>query len=242
MNSYFASYLKHNGNPDITPEDTSFLMPCIFMVQYCVATIGVKLGEKFGARFSAILGLIIIYISIIMMIIFTNYYAILMAMGIFGLGDGLQVLSVINNSWKYFPEHSALVSGIILTGLGISSGILTPIGDYLIINPEKKEPENGIYPQDIANNLKNYLYFLLILFFFLKLIAIIFTFNYEKKISEENDNNSNEPAIIETNGKELQIVNTSKDNFSLLCEGLLSEKNFFLLLFCFCSPCKYIII
>jgi hypothetical protein len=26
----------------------------------------------------------------------------------------------------------------------------------------------------------------------------------------------------------------------MLCEGFFSEKNFFLLLFCFCSPCKYI--
>lgn len=242
MNSYFASYLKHNGNPDITPEDTSLLMPCIFMVQYCVATIGVKLGEKFGARFCVIIGLIIIYISIIMMIFFTNYYVILVAMGIFGLGDGLQVLSVINNSWKYFPGHSALVSGIILTGLGISSGILTPIGDYLIINPGKVEPEDGIYPDYIANNLKNYLYFLLILFFILGVIAIIFTFSYDKKNSEEDDNNSKEPVLIESNEKELQIVNTAKDKFNLLCEGLLSEKNFFLLLFCFCSPCKYIII
>ena len=83
------------------------------------------------------------------MILFKNYYVILTAMGIFGLGDGLEALSVINNCWKYFPNHTALVNGIILTGLGISSGVLTPIGDYLIINPDKVEPKDGIYPEDI---------------------------------------------------------------------------------------------
>jgi hypothetical protein len=57
------------------------------------------------------------------MIFFTNYYVILIAMAIFGLGVGIETLSVINNAWKYFPEHAALVNGIIITGLGISSGI-----------------------------------------------------------------------------------------------------------------------
>jgi hypothetical protein len=158
-------------------------------------------------------------------------------MGIFGLGDGLETLSVINNCWKYFPHHTALVNGIILTGLGISSGILTPIGDYLIINPNKEEPTDGIYPDYIANNLKSYLYFLLILFLILGTIAIIFTFNYEKE-PEDSEKTSNESDL--TNSIEIKslTMKSKKNNLTILCEGFLSEKNFFLLLFCFCSPCN----
>ena len=48
LNQYFASYLKYHGNLDLVPEDTSFLMPCIILVQYCFMTISVNLGNKVG--------------------------------------------------------------------------------------------------------------------------------------------------------------------------------------------------
>ena len=226
LNQYFASYLKHNGNPELTPEDTSFLMPCIFLVQYCVMTIGVKLGDKIGPRFVTLIGVCFMYLSYIIMMIFKNYYLILISMGIFGLGDGLANLSVIKNCWKYFPQNLGLVNGIIIGGLGLSSFILTPIADYLIINPNKIEPENGIYPKNVSDKLFNYLIFLSILFFLFGILAILLTFKYE---------NEEEPSKIEVLNEK-----PSNNNLKLLFEGFFSEKNYFLLLFCFCGPCKYI--
>ena len=106
LNVYFASYLKHNGNPDLTPEDTSFLMPCIFLVQYCFMTIGVKLGDRIGPRYIALLGVCFMYLSYFTMISFTNYYLVLMAMGIFGLGDGIASLSLIKIKLLYINSNS----------------------------------------------------------------------------------------------------------------------------------------
>lgn len=232
--------MKHNGNNNLIPEDTAFLMPCIFMVQYCFASLGVKLGNKIGIRLNILISLIIIYISLGIMIFSTNYYVILLAMGIFGLGDGLETLSVINNCWKYFPGNTGLVNGIIITGLGISSGILTPIGDYIIINPKKVDPEDDIYPDFVANNLKDFLYFLTILFIILGFFGILLSFNYEKEYKDQEDN----IPIISSNELNDKDIEKTKNNshLILLCEGFLSEKNFFLLLFCFCTPCKYILI
>ena len=221
LNQYFASYLKHNGNPNVVPEDTSFLMPCIFLVQYCFMTIGVNLGNKVGPRFSTLIGISFMYISYLIMIFFSNYYLVLVAMGIFGLGDGLANLSVIKNCWKYFPGHEALINGIIIGGLGISSAILTPIADYIIINPNHVEPINDIYPKVIANHLLNFLYFLSCFFLVLGTIAITCTFKYEEDSGEEKE----------------EKVKTGS-NLSLLCEGFLTFKNFILGLFCFCGPCK----
>ena len=221
LNQYFASYLKHNGNPNVVPEDTSFLMPCIFLVQYCFMTIGVNLGNKVGPRFSTLIGISFMYISYLIMIFFSNYYLVLVAMGIFGLGDGLANLSVIKNCWKYFPGHEALINGIIIGGLGISSAILTPIADYIIINPNHVEPINDIYPKVIANHLLNFLYFLSCFFLVLGTIAVTCTFKYEDEIEEEKE----------------EKVKTGS-NLSLLCEGFLTFKNFILGLFCFCGPCK----
>ena len=231
--------MKYNGNEDIIPEDTAFLMPCIFMVQFCFATVGVKLGDKVGPRYSTIIGLIIIYISLGMMAIFTNYYIILASMGIFGMGDGLENLSVIKNCWKYFPENTAFINGIILTGLGISSGILTPIADYFIINPDKIEPIDSFYPEYIANRLINYIYFLIILFVILGLLSIVFTFKYEKEPNSPDDI-FEKSSSMELNENEKLRIKDKKVFFTMLCEGFFSEKNFFLLLFCFCNPCKYI--
>jgi MFS family permease len=179
------------------------------MVQFSFSTVGVKLGDKLGPRYSNIIGLIIIYISLGMMAIFTNYYVILISMGIFGMGDGLETLSVIKNCWKYFPEHTGLVNGIILTGLGISSGILTPIADYIIINPDKIEPIDSIYPDFIANRLINYIYFLIILFVILGLIAILFTFKYEKEPNSP-DEIFEKSSSIELNETELLIIKDKK--------------------------------
>ena len=214
------------------------------MVQYCFATLGVKLSNKIGIRSNIFISLIIIYSSIGIMIFSTNYYAILLAMGIFGLGDGLETLSVINNCWKFFPGHTGLVNGIIITGLGISSGILTPIGDYIIINPGKIEPIDDIYPDFVANNLKDFLYFLMILFIILGVLGMVLSFNYEKEYDSQEDN-IDITSSKDLNEKDLLKIeknNNKSNHLSLLCEGFFSEKNFFLLLFCFCTPCKCVLI
>ena len=240
LNQYFASYLKHNGNPDLVPEDTSFLMPCIFLVQYCFMTIGVKLGNKVGPRYSTLIGILTMYGSYAIMIFFTNYYLILVAMGVFGLGDGLANLSVIKNCWNYFPENAALVNGIIIGGLGISSAVLTPIADYFIINPERKEPDdNGIYEEEIANNLLNFLYFLLILFVVLGFFAVAFTFKYEKEAGS-SDYVFGKAGQLETQEKENNNSSEKEEssNMKILCDGFWSKTNLTLSLFCFCGPCK----
>ena len=240
LNQYFASYLKHNGNDDLVPEDTSFLMPCIFLVQYCFMTIGVKLGDTVGPRFSTLIGICTMYASYAIMIFFTNYYLVLVAMGVFGLGDGLANLSVIKNCWKYFPNNAALVNGIIIGGLGISSAILTPIADYFIINPKGLEPdENGIYDKDIANNLLNFLYFLLILFLVLGLFAVAFTFKYEpEELSSNSEYVFKKAGNLEMDNSSSNANKKQESNLRLLCDGFWSLTNLTLALFCFCGPCK----
>jgi hypothetical protein len=84
-----------------------------------------------------------------------------------------------------------------------------------------------------------YIYFLIILFVILGLIAILFTFKYEKEPNSPDDT-FQKCSSIELNENELLIVKDKTVYCSKLCEGFFSEKNFFLLLFSFCSPCKYI--
>jgi hypothetical protein len=149
-------------------------------------------------------------------------------MGIFGLGDGLANLSVITNCWKYFPNNKALINGIIIGGLGISSAVLTPIADYFIINPKHVEPnKDGIYPAKIANHLLDFLYFLAGFFLVLGTVAVSLTFPYKEEL-----------PLDEEKVEDKEFVGKSKNNLRLLCRGFFSIKNLILGLFCFCGPCN----
>ena len=109
-------------------------------------------------------------------------------------------------------------------GMGLNSFILTPIAKNFI-NEQLILPENQIYPKEISDKFLNYLIFLSILHFILSVMSVCLNFNYQEE---------EEPSKIEELEEKPKLI---KNNSSNLCEGLFSEKNYFLLLFCFCGPC-----
>ena len=245
INSYFASYLHHHGQ-DITVEDLYFLMPCIFLVQYCFMTVGVKLGDTCGPRVTTIIGVFFMVGSYAFLIFFTNYYLVLLGMGLFGFGDGIANLSVINNGWKYFKKNKGLVNGIIIGGLGLSSSVLNPLADFMI-NPEKKGTEpDGFYSEKIANNLLDFLYVLVGIFVFLGIMAIALTFPYEEEIipvptegliqNEKGDSPLPPPETSNTNLSKSNDTTTTHHEKKRV--AFFSIVNFQLGIFCFCGPCK----
>jgi MFS family permease len=209
INSYFASYLHYNGNEKITTTDTYFLMPCIFLVQYFFMSPGVKLGDRITVRGSTIVAVVLMVGSYLFLILSTNFYLILLGFSLFGLGDGLGNLSVIKNCWLYFPNNKALVNGIILGAYGLNSAILNPLADFVFINPKKKKTDdNGYYPPEVANNLLNFLYFIMIMFGVMGTFAILLTIPYEKDLNEKiND---------------VDVINHSEINFK---KSLLNKEN-----------------
>ncbi len=216
INSYFASYLHYNGNEKITTTDTYFLMPCIFLVQYFFMSPGVKLGDKITVRGSTIVAVVLMVGSYLFLILSTNFYLILFGFALFGLGDGLGNLSVIKNCWLYFPNNKALVNGIILGAYGLNSATLNPLADLVFINPNKKETDDdGYYPPDVANNLLNFLYFIMIMFGVMGTIAILLTLPYEKDLEDKiNDvdilNNNSEVNIKKSLLKNEKKVNVNE--------------------------------
>ena len=224
INSYFASYLHYNGNEKITTTDTFFLMPCIFLVQYFFMSPGVKLGDKISVRGSTIVAVFLMVGSYFFLIFSTNFYVILFGFGLFGLGDGLGNLSVIKNCWLYFPNNKALVNGIILGAYGLNSAILNPLADFVFINPNKKETDDeGYYPEDVANNLLNFLYFVMIMFGVLGTLAILLTFPYKKDLNEKIID-----IDIVSNNSEIGIKKSllNKEKISNINETFYESKNY----------------
>ena len=262
MNSYFASYLYHNGNEWVKPTHTYLLMPCTDFINNCVLTIGVKLGNKIGVRPTILVALCFYYISCILLMFIPNYYVVLLAMGIFGVGSGFGYFPPIKNCWKYYPKRNGLIFGICVGGLGLSSSILTPLADYFIVNPNKLgTDEEGYYPKEVANNLKTYLYILTGIYLFLGISALLLTFEYkeeeehqddEKLIEESKEENkkpeeneeSKKPEENEENKKPEENEEKEKEKEKKDISGkelfriFKTKKNLTLLCFCICGLCK----
>jgi MFS family permease len=208
-------------------------MPCSDLFIYFTLTLGAKMGNIIGVKLTIAVALTFKYISYALLLLFPNYYVVLFAMCLFGVGSGLGNLTYLKNSWKYFPKNQGLVNGIILGGAGISSSILTPLADFLIINPDKESAnsQTGLYSKIVGNRVPKYLVILNATFLFLGLLSLFITvpFEEEKNDEEEGETATEEQAPIRARPGEVET--SLKDTF-------FSLKNCQLLSFCFCGFCK----
>ena len=237
-------------------------MPCLDGVIYFFLTIGVKLGDKIGVRNTVILTFILHYLSYFILIFAKNFYSFLLSMIMFGIGHAISNLAVIKNCWKYFPNNTGLVYGIIVSGAGICSSIFTPLADFFVINPEKEAvDELGFYPKYIAMRLLKYLIIVTGILSIFGALSIFFTFDKkgieekakEIKIIEEknveddkinkligSENDNERESNPDFNAIESKRPSVQKNN-KRLWEAFLSIKNLMFLCFCFGSFCKSII-
>lgn len=237
-------------------------MPCLDGVIYFFLTIGVKLGDKIGVRNTVILTFILHYLSYFILIFAKNFYLFLFSMIMFGIGHAISNLAVIKNCWKYFPNNTGLVYGIIVSGAGICSSIFTPLADFFVINPEKEAvDELGFYPKYIAMRLLKYLIIVTGILSIFGALSIFFTFDKkgieekakEIKIIEEknveddkinkligSENDNERESNPDFNAIESKRPSVQKNN-KRLWEAFLSIKNLMFLCFCFGSFCKSII-
>ena len=192
------------------------------------------MGNKIGVRLTIVVALACKYTSYLLLLFIPNYYVVLISMCLFGIGNGLGNLTYMKNSWKYFPNSQGLVTGIILGGAGMSSSILTPLADFLIINPDKEKAneETGLYPKEVGDRVPTYLIILNATFLILGIFSLIFTFPFKE---EENS---------EKEGKEEDNINGNiikplpGESEATLVETFFSIKNCMFISFCFCGFCK----
>ena len=230
-------------------------MPCLDGVIYLFLTIGVKLGDKIGPRNTVIITFALHFLSYIILLFATNFYLFLISMVMFGIGHAISNLAVIKNCWKYFPNNTGLVYGIIVSGAGMCSSIFTPLADFFVINPEKEAVDSeGFYPEYIAMRLLRYLIIVTGILSVFGVLTIFLTFDKEKE-NPKNDNQKNEEDLItgETNEDEnkdqkdstpdfnkLDNIENKNDN-KRLWEAFLTHTNLMFIYFCFGSFCKYLL-
>lgn len=132
------------------------------------------------------------------------------AMILFGIAIGLSYLAVLRNTWNYFPEKKGVLGGIILSGYGLSALSFTSLADELV-NPDGVKPDaEGFYPADIAENMHYFIFLELIIFVIMGTLGIILTFPYQKQLSSEeyeNTNNTSNTSDPENNTQKQLLIN-----------------------------------
>ena len=229
-------------------------MPCSDLLLNFFNPFGLKIGDKIGARNAVLLSVFFEFITLAILLYIPNYYMVLIAMGIFGIGIATNSIITIKNCWKYYPHIKGLIYGFNVGAAGISTSFFTPIADFWIINKDReKTKKDGLYPPHVANRLPTYFYVLVGIFFVFGLSSYLLTFNYDdlendtqivQLIDEEkkNEEKSDERATIEEK-KEIEKVEenkikrrkiSTKELFKEFC----SKKNLQILVFCCGGPCK----
>ena len=70
----------------------------------------------------------------------------IIAFNLLGIAIGLVYLSVVLNSWSYYPNKKGRIISLILTGFGVSNLIMDKLAN-IIINPQNEQidSESGYY-------------------------------------------------------------------------------------------------
>ena len=222
-------------------------MPIIdIIIDFCY-TPGAKLGTKIGVMSILIIMIMFHFISLIIFLYSNSFSLFLLSISLFGIGTGISNLTYIRNVWKFFPNNQGFIYGIIISSSGIFSTFITILADFFIINPNKENTINGIYPKDVANNVQLYIIIISSLIASVDIIGSFLIFDYENIPETQEDqlriHSKNNLDMKINSGPYLntEISSFKKENIKLM-SVFFSKINFKLFLFCFCGFCKYYII
>ena len=191
------------------------------------------IDKKFGTRIVTIFATICIISSQIIVYFTLQYYLLIIAYIIYGLGLSSTYFQTLRNCWKYFPSKKNLISGIVFSSFGLSSFVFTSIADA-IINPENIQKEGNYYSKEIAYRFLDYLKVFIICSMILGPISSILCFPYENKknvnsdkTTENNNDNKNDNIndIKNDNMNDSKIENGNNNENNNINEGNKIHKN-----------------
>lgn len=198
--------------------------------------------------------LILHLISFIVLFFANKFYILIIALFIFGIGTGLSNIIYMRNCWLFFPQNQGLVNGIIISSTGLVSTFLIALADYIIINPNKEETKNGIYPKNVADNVEIYIKIVVVILGAFDIIGFFLIFDHEKlpetieeKMRKLNENRKDSLATIDINISAESSTNVKLEveklkNKSILKQLFFTKTNLKFLTFCFFGFCKFFFI
>ena len=135
------SYFRLIGNPEANMSQFYLVLPLIVIISIVVFPIGMEMAKKVGARLTVSLGATITILSTFASSFATTpvLFFALYAIG-FGIGKGFLYPAPLNAGWSHLEERKGLVSGIIVSGLGIGAFSFGLIVSF-VVNPDNAKAE-----------------------------------------------------------------------------------------------------
>lgn len=152
-----------------------FFVPVTILADTYVITVSGIFERILGTRILSLIGIVGGLFCHLIIRWVHNFWLLLFSFIIYGFGIGLSYYPILKTCWKYFPEKKGIITGIILCVFGFSPLVFTSLADA-VINPDKVKPEEGIYPPEIAENIKKYSLIMSIVIGVLGLIAMVLMF------------------------------------------------------------------
>lgn len=80
----------------------------------------------------------------------------------YGVGSSVMYVVPVSCGWKYFPNHKALVNGIVIGAFGFGSFVFNLVSTQLI-NPDNiSANDEGLFPEEVYQNVPGALRILVI--------------------------------------------------------------------------------
>ena len=211
---YYISYLHYNDHPSLTLSNSTSFTPFIRLIYTFFLSIGIVITSKIGIYIPCIISIVFLIISHLILLYSVTSFFIVFAFIIYGIGIGLSYMSVILNSWSYYPKRKGIIIGIILTCFGSSSFVFKFIAD-LVINPEGVEVNSGtgFYDKEVSDNILSYIKLLIVVFIIFGFfgIGVINPWN-NQLIAETSTKNSMKEYRYNSNLSYYQLLDLNNED------------------------------
>lgn len=137
---YLTSYLRVY-DPTVTYNNTIVIYACTIAGQALLMFLGGKIELRVGPRAAAAIGSCCLVGAPLLSSMVTSLWAMTCTYGLlFGFGGGLTYTVPLVCGYRWEPERKGLVSGVILSGFGLSALVFNQIQSVLV-NPHNLKPD-----------------------------------------------------------------------------------------------------
>lgn len=210
-----------------------FFVPVAMMTNCYLITVGGLLEKKLGVRILSTFGILTaVYCHLIIRFV-ANFWILLFSFVIFGVGFSMSLNPMLKTCTKYFPEKRGIITGLAMSAFGFSPLVFTSLADY-VINPKKVDVnQDGMYPEHVANRIRDFALYMAIIMAVFGVIAFIFIFPVDNIVDDAKTEDIDIGPLYESSSdasslrdeksiKELEFKQS--DNYQPLRQAALSLK------------------
>lgn len=177
---YMASYMRANGNPDVTTEHGTWITATFLLGQGGFIIIGSYIEQNYNSRAACIFGCLIHCLSTFLTIwaLKVSIVAVILIYGFgSGCGCGSAYMASIIAAQKWFPARKGFFTGIIVAGFGFGGLIFTNL-QTIYINPKNisPDPQTGYFGSEVYEKVPNMFLYMGLIFALAQLLGCLLAF------------------------------------------------------------------